>query len=84
MRDTASPVSTCSNAVEGASGFYVEVVCNDAAAPPGQRSYYGSDANGSAIVTINLMDNGGVLNGGVVGEADLPAAAVATGRAGAR
>lgn len=28
------------NAVEGASGFYVEVVCNDAAAPPGQRSYY--------------------------------------------
>ena len=28
------------NAVEGAGGFYVEVVCNDAAAPPGQRSYY--------------------------------------------
>ena len=27
-------------AVEGAGGFYVEVVCNDAAAPPGNRGYY--------------------------------------------
>ncbi len=27
-------------AVEGATGFYVEVVCDDQAAPPGQRGYY--------------------------------------------
>jgi uncharacterized protein YfaS (alpha-2-macroglobulin family) len=29
--------------VEGGSGFYLEVVCDDAAAPAGHRSYYGND-----------------------------------------
>src|SRR5262249_57793665 len=30
---------------EGANGFYIEVVCNDRAAPPGGRSFYSEQAH---------------------------------------
>lgn len=44
-------------AVEGANGFYLEGVCNDEAAPPGERSYYGDESYYSLSQRCLLTDD---------------------------
>src|SRR5207237_5095875 len=43
--------------VEGGNGFYVEVVCDDKAAPPGNRSYYESEGYYNLSQRCQLADD---------------------------
>lgn len=42
--------------VEGGTGYYLEVVCNDAAAAPGERSYYGDESYDNLSQRCQLTD----------------------------
>jgi uncharacterized protein YfaS (alpha-2-macroglobulin family) len=42
---------------EGANGFYLEVVCDDAAAPKGRRSFYDREAFGNLSARCQLTDD---------------------------